>query len=101
MYVFLEALYFRMSYCPHLHGLYSIHASALCSQVPPKGTWKHEALAWVGYSLWRCGNNLPCEVYYSEFLDFFSILERTLSESWMALRWVCDIDHFCTEAPWV
>ena len=38
--VFLTALYFRMSYCPHLQSLYSIHASVSCSQVDlePWGT---------------------------------------------------------------
>ena len=63
---------------------------APCIQVPciPECPWEHKALAWVGYNLWRWGNNLPCGVYYSEFLDFFSSLGRTVSESWMALQWV-------------
>jgi len=29
--VFLTALYFRVTYCLHLQGMYSTHANALCS----------------------------------------------------------------------
>jgi hypothetical protein len=75
--IFLTVLYFRMSYCPPLQSLNSTHASALNSQVHPKGTWKREALAWVGYSLWRWGTNLTCEVYYSRFHEFFQYGENT------------------------
>jgi len=63
------------------------YASALCFWVPLGGTGEHKALAWVGYKLWRWGNNLTCAVYYSKFLYFFSSLGRTLSESWKALHW--------------
>ena len=48
----------------------------------PKWTWKCEALAWVGYSLWRWGSNLPCEVYYLRFLVFFQFGENT--------QWIMD-----------
>jgi len=29
--VFLTAVYFRVTYCPHLQSLYSTHSTALCS----------------------------------------------------------------------
>ena len=84
--VFLTALSFRGTYCPHLQSLCSIHASALCSWVPFGGTWEHNALVWVGYKFWRWGKNLPCGVYcFKSWL--FSSLGRTLSESWMDLHW--------------
>jgi hypothetical protein len=43
--VFLTALYFRVTYWPHLQSLYSIQACALCSCVPSEGNWEHKALA--------------------------------------------------------
>ena len=52
---------------------------------PLGGIWEHKALAWVGYKLWRWGNKLPCEVYYSKFLDFFSVWE----EDSVNHRWLC------------
>jgi hypothetical protein len=109
--VFLElvltALFFRVTYCPHLQSLCSIHASALCFWVPLGGTWEHKALAWVGYKLLRWGDMLPHGVYYSKFLDFFFQLGK--NTQWImdgfALGRTCarfvDIDHSCTKAPWV
>ena len=43
------------SYCPIIQSLYPTHASAICSQVLPKGTQKHMALAWTEHKLWRWG----------------------------------------------
>ena len=40
---------------PQLQSLYPTHTSALCSQVPPKGTQKHKALVWMEHKRWRCG----------------------------------------------
>jgi hypothetical protein len=74
---------FQSDLMPHLQSMFSNHASAMCSGLPLGGTLEHEALAWVGYKLWRWGNNLLCQVYYFEFFDFFSSLGRTRSESWM------------------
>jgi hypothetical protein len=85
--VFLTALYFRETYCPHLLGLCCIYASALCIWGPLGGTWEHKALVWVGYSLWSWGNNLPCEVYYSEFLDFFFPVwgKHAVNHGWLCI----------------
>jgi hypothetical protein len=92
--VFLTALYFRVTCCRHLQSLYCIHTSALCSWVPCWGTWEHKALVWVGCKLLRWGNNLPCGVYYSEFLDFFPVWgERSVNHGWLCtgedVRQVC------------
>ena len=47
------------------------------------GTWEHEAHVWVGCKLWRRGNNLPCWVYYSKFLDFFPVWgEHSVNRGW-------------------
>jgi len=48
--VFLTALYFRVTYCPHVQSLCSIRASALCSWLPFGVTWEHKALGWGGTS---------------------------------------------------
>ena len=40
---------------PQLHSLYPTHANASCSQVPPKGTQEHKAIAWTEHKLWRWG----------------------------------------------
>ena len=46
-------------------------------------TWEHEAHVWVGCKLWRRGNNLPCWVYYSKFLDFFPVWgEHSVNRGW-------------------
>jgi len=37
----------------HHNSLYPTHTSASCSQVSPKGTQEHKALARVEYKLWR------------------------------------------------
>jgi hypothetical protein len=55
-------------------------------QVPyvPECPWEQKALAWVGYTLWRQGNNLPCGVFYSEFLDFFLVWgEHSVNHGWL------------------
>jgi hypothetical protein len=84
--VFLTALYFTVTYC-------TIRACASLIQVPyvPQCPWEglgnirhlHER----GTSCEGAGNNLLCGVYYCKFLDFFSSMGRTLSESWTALHW--------------
>ena len=94
--VFLTALYFRVTYCPHLQSLYSIHASALCFWVPLWGTWEHKALAWVGYKLWGWGNNLT----FFQFGENTQWIMDGFAMGRMCARHV-DIDHFCAKAPWV
>ena len=71
----------------HLHSLYSILASALCSWVPCWGTWEHKALAWVGYKLLKWGQQFAMWGALLQVSWLFSRLGRTLSESWMALQW--------------
>ena len=83
---------------PHLQSLCSIHASALCCWVPLGGTWEHKALSWVGCKLWSWGNNLPCGVYYSEFLDFFPVWGEHSANH----RWLCggeDVYRACGHRP--
>ena len=71
--VFLTALYFRVTYCSHLQRLYSIHASALHSQVYQGDMGKLRHLHEWGIS---CeGEAMSCHVkcIYSKFLDFFPV----------------------------
>ena len=66
--VFLTALYFRVTYCPYLQSLCSIHACALCSW-EALGNIRHFC-EW-GTSCEGGGSNLLCGVYYASFLTFF------------------------------
>ena len=96
--VLLTALYFRVTYCPHLQNLCSTHTSALCSWVPLGGTWEHEALVWVGNKLWRWGSKLPCGVYYCQFLDFFPVWgEQSVNHGWLCSG--ADVCQACGHRP--
>ena len=89
---------FQSDLLPHLQSLYSIHASALCSWVPLGGTWERKAFAWVGYKLWRWGNNLPCGVHYYKFLDFFPVLgEHSVNHGWLCTGE--DVCQVCGHRP--
>ena len=106
--VFLTALYFRVTYCPHLQSLCFIHVSVFCFWVPFGGTGENKALAWVGYRLLRWGGAILFHVQCitSSFLTFFQFGENIqwITEGF-ALGRMCsrcvDIDHSCIKSPWV